>query len=93
MNQEEVEKLANLARIKTSSEELKELGEDIESIVKYISQIQEAELSTDIKNGDSLLRNVMREDGEPHSSGEYTQELLEALPQREDNYMKVKKIL
>lgn len=37
--------------------------------------------------------NVMREDGEPHESGLYTEKLLSAAPQREGQYIKVKKIL
>lgn len=37
--------------------------------------------------------NVMREDTEPHESGIYTEKLLSAAPQREGQYIKVKKIL
>jgi hypothetical protein len=35
----------------------------------------------------------MREDGEPHESGIYTQKILEQAPAREKDYIKVKKIL
>ena len=39
------------------------------------------------------LRNVMREDENPYEKGLYTEKLLEEAPEREENFVKVKKIL
>ena len=90
----EIEKLANLARIKLSSSEKKGLGKDIESILEYVSGIQKVSSPVSDKKPDSSeLINVMREDGQPHESGLYTEKILSEVPQREGDYVKVKKIL
>lgn len=98
ISEKEIEKLGDLARIKFSEEEKKELGKDIESILGYVSEIQKVSLdiSTKVKPL-SLQRpdfcNVMREDTEPHKSGIYTEKILDEAPKREGDYVKVKKIL
>lgn len=98
IGEKEIEKLANLARIKFSEEEKKELGKDIESILGYVSEIQKVSLdiSTKVKplslQGSDIC-NVMREDTEPHKSGIYTEKILNEAPKREGDYVKVKKIL
>ena len=93
MDRKELEKLAELARIDLPDGELQGLQKDMEAILNYVSQIQEVSESVDDVSGGGLLRNVMREDGKPHKSGIYTEELLSAVPQREGEYVKVKKIL
>lgn len=40
-----------------------------------------------------VLYNIMREDGEPHASGVFTEDLLAGVPAREGNRVSVKKIL
>ncbi len=89
---ETIRKLASLSRIGLKEGEDEKLATEIESVLKYVSEIKEA-------SGDELipqagaLRNVMREDGTPTPSETYTDILLEAVPEREGNYVKVKKIL
>lgn len=39
------------------------------------------------------IRNVFREDKNPHLSGEFTEDLLAEAPQRQGEFVKVKKIL
>ncbi|MBT3282829.1 Asp-tRNA(Asn)/Glu-tRNA(Gln) amidotransferase subunit GatC [bacterium] len=91
----DIEKLGDLARIKLSEEEKKGLKTDIESILGYVSEIQEvsSDLKRDTTSDKSEHINIMREDGEPHESGLYTEKILENAPQREGDYIKVKKIL
>mgnify|MGYP000344924570 CR=1 FL=1 len=97
ISDKEIEKLAGLARIKLSEKEKKGLKKDIESILGYVSEIQE--VSEEVAKGSPLLQqratlcNVMREDIEPHKSGLYTEKILKEAPQREGDYVKVKKIL
>lgn len=88
----DVEHLAGLARIAVSEEEKKILQHDLEGILAYISQIKDtvAELGVPEVGG---LYNVMREDGEPHESGIFTEDLLAGTPAREGNRVSVKKIL
>lgn len=93
----EIEKLAELGRLALSSEEKEILRKDMDSILQYVEQVNKvtANLSSEKKAG--TLRNVMREDtppaGGPHESGIFTEALLAAAPQRDGNYVKVKKIL
>lgn len=90
-----IEKLATLSRISVSPKEQKALKTDIDSILSYIEQIQEISVEgiTEEGVGISNLRNVMREDGEPHETGIYTKELLNEVPSVKDGYVEVKKII
>lgn len=99
IDDKEIKKLADLARIKLSDEEKEEFKIDIESILGYVSEIRE--ISSDISakkdcpflQKRTVLFNVMREDGEPHESGLYTEKILDEAPDRDGEYFKVKKIL
>lgn len=92
IKKEDIEKLATLSRIDVSEEEKEGLVKDIESILSYISEIQEVSSKKSIPTiGD--LRNVMRIDGEPHESEIYTKKILDEAPKKEKGYLKVKKIL
>lgn len=92
MKREEVQKLAELARIKVESPELDELARDIESILAYVSEIQDVTAEVpEPEVGEHY--NVVREDGEPHETGMHTESILEETPSREGNFIKVKRIL
>ncbi len=90
---EDIEKLAVLARISVSEGEKEGLRKDIEGILAYVGQIQKVSAELLEKKEAGALRNVMREDGEPHESGIFTDAFLSAAPQREGEYIRVKKIL
>lgn len=95
INDKDIEKLGNLARIKLSEEEKNIFSKDIDSILEYVSEIQKVSSNISI-NSDlqrTVLCNVMREDENSHKSGLYTEKILEEVPQKEGNYIKVKKIL
>jgi len=88
---EEVEHLAELARIEMSEEEKKELQKDLENILGYIDQIKEV---TDSASPVLLdHRNIMREDGEPHESGMHTDKILKEAPDSKNGYVVVKKVI
>ncbi len=96
MDREKVLHLAKLARIRLSNEEAESLSHEFEAILNYVGEVKGA-----IKGGDKgqplptsyPVRNVMREDGEGHEPGIYTEKLLAEAPATERNYFKVKKIL
>jgi aspartyl-tRNA(Asn)/glutamyl-tRNA(Gln) amidotransferase subunit C len=92
---EDIQKLAELSRIKIAPEEQESLRSDIQSILGYVDQIKKAEVAVDTKQTSNIddLHNVFREDGEPHESGIFTEKILSSAPDREENYLKVKKIL
>ncbi len=99
----DIEKLASLSRISLKEDEKESFTSEIDAILGYIDQIKQATSSTsdDLKNNsDLLVKNILRED-EPRdvdasigaSSGKHTENLLHASPDRDGQYIKVKKIL
>ncbi len=93
MKKEDIEHLAKLSRIAVSDSEATELAEDITSILGYVSEIEEITANAEIEKKVGALFNVMREDTEPHAAGLYTEDLLNLAPERDGQYVKVKKIL
>ncbi len=87
----EIEHLADLARIEISDVEKESIRKDIESILEYVGQVKN--VPTDTVRENPVLRNVMRQDVITHTAGEYSDDLLALSPDREGNYLKVKKIL
>ena len=99
---EDIEKLAQLARINVSLEEKDSIRKDIEGILAYVGRVKDM-ASGEINNQareeakeeseTPAVYNVMRKDVVTHESGEYTEVLLKAAPSRLGDYFKVKKIL
>lgn len=92
MKKEDIEKLAALSRIDISEQETEELLSEMEAILGYVSEIQEATTGAGVLEVGALC-NVMREDKDPHREGVYTKEILGEVPQTQDGYVKVKQIL
>ena len=88
---QEIKHLADLARIEMTDTEAEKMTNDVDSILEYVGQIKE--VSGDSAQTVPKLRNVMREDITTNKPGEYTEALLQNAPSREENYLKVKKIL
>lgn len=93
MEKKDIEHLAKLARIEVTDVEAEKLAGDITNVLTYVSHIEAVvgDVSSEKKVG--ALYNVMREDGEPHEAGIYTEDLLNAAPERDGQYVKVKKII
>ncbi len=91
----EIDKLAELSRVEMTSEEKKEVQKDLESILGYVSEIQE--VATDsVRSPEerlNVLHNVMREDKDVNEKGLYTDKIIKSAPKSEKGYIKVKKIL
>jgi aspartyl-tRNA(Asn)/glutamyl-tRNA(Gln) amidotransferase subunit C len=89
---EEVRKLAALARIKVEDTELEKFTREFDAILAYVETVSTVEISS-AEEEKSLLRNVMRADGEPHTTGRYTEKIVEQFPTKEGNALSVKQIL
>ena len=99
---EEVRKLAALARIKVEDAELEKFTREFDAILAYVGQLEKLDLK-DSGVEKPTLRNVMRIDGEPHTTGMYTEKLAEQFPARsffaeaskdkEGVYLEVKQII
>lgn len=96
MDSKEIKKLADLARIDMSEEEMEGIAKDFQSILAYVGQVQEVsgEMTDEVKNKDDYFtRNVMREDVVTNNSKENTDKILSNAPDTEDGFIKVKKIM
>lgn len=93
MKKEDIEHLAKLSRIAVTDIEAESLAESITNILGYISEIDEITADVEEIKEVGALYNIMREDGEPHEAGVYTEALLSAAPTRDGQYVVVKKIL
>lgn len=91
----DVTKLAALARIKLTEKEEKELAKEFDAILAYVDQIKSVAIDKEIPYGSEAtdLMNVMREDDESNPTRKNTQKLLALAPERQGDYIKVKKIL
>ena len=97
MDKEKIQNLAKLARIELKDEEAGELTREFGSILDYVGEVKRVATRTGATGktdkNDFHLRNILRKDEEPHETGLYTKELLEQAPAKNNNYIKVKKIL
>ncbi len=93
IKKEDIEHLATLSRIELTEDEAENFAKDITNILGYVSEIKDlaGEAAQEKKVG--ALFNVFREDSEPHAAGKYTDDLLALAPERQGQYIKVKKIL
>lgn len=94
MTPQDIAHLADLARIKLTDAEREQLAGEIDTILEYVSAVQE--IAGD--DGDATptvgpLHNVFRSDEVTTPPGTHTETLLAAMPQREGQYLKVQKIL
>ncbi|KND51391.1 MAG: aspartyl/glutamyl-tRNA(Asn/Gln) amidotransferase, C subunit [Parcubacteria bacterium C7867-001] len=89
---DDVKKLAALARITLSEEEIDTFTKEFEGILAYVGQIESLSVTPEV-NRAPAVRNVFREDGEPHEKGKYTEKLAAQFPERDGQYLKVKQII
>ena len=84
--------LAALARIDIDEAEMKKLEAEIPMILSFAAKVQEV-AGTAMVDTNPPHKNVMREDGNPHETGLYTEALLSAAPEREKGYVSVVQVL
>ena len=99
---DEVKKLAALARIRVDGSELEKFTKEFDAILAYVGQLESLQLPAS-SSQPPVLRNVMREDGEPHTPRAYTEKLVEQFPthssyaeaseDKEGVYLEVKQII
>lgn len=89
----DIEKLAKLARIELTQEEKESLLKEVDPILGYVAQLKEVVSSVGEVKKAGELRNVTREDSLPTETGSNTEVLVADMPESQDNYLKVKKIL
>jgi aspartyl-tRNA(Asn)/glutamyl-tRNA(Gln) amidotransferase subunit C len=89
----EIEKLANLARIKLDDSEKAGLASDIDSILTYVDQIKAATVDLDYKPTPAVVHNVFRLDESRVLPPLDIESILNEAPDREGDFVAVKKII
>ena len=89
----ELEHLATLARIKLTDDDKKSLVKEFDSILGYVDQLKKVEVSMDAEGRVGALKNVMRPDVVANTSPEDRERLLNEAPDREGDFIAVKKII
>lgn len=89
----EIEKLAQLARIKLEPVEKQSLTKEIDSILAYIDQIKKATIDIDYTPVPGVIHNVFRPDVARAVNPEDRERLLDEAPDREGEFIAVKKII
>lgn len=93
LSTDDVLKLAQLARISLSDDEVAEFSEELSAILQYVEQLSGVDVA-DLRPTNQVtgLTNVMRED-EVKDYGYKPEDLLKNVPRTQDNQLKVKRMI
>ncbi len=89
----QVKHLAELARIDITDEEAVGFQADFKNILGFVDQISEVDISLDKSQYRGPVVNVLREDDDSYTAGEFTEDIMENASETRDGYVKVQKIL
>lgn len=89
----DIKKLASLSRIQLSEEEEKKLLKEVDPILGYVAQLKEVTSVVGEAKVAGEHRNITRDDMNPTESATYTEAIVAEFPEKDKNYLKVKKIL
>lgn len=94
ITRKEVEHVAHLARIELNEKETIKFEKELSAILEFVEKLKEVDTST-VKplTGGTDLQNVWREDEQIDKKLEgKSVELLQAMPEKKDNWLKVKAV-
>ncbi len=92
LTEEEVKKVAEMARIELSETEVAKFQKDLSSVLDYVDELKNVNTDgLEIVSSVTGLENVQRPD-EPILV-DYQEEIMANAPERKDKYYKVKSIL
>ena len=90
---QDVLKLARLSRLQLTEDELLQFSEELSAILKYVEQLADVDTKGLVPTSQVTgLENVTRTD-EIADYGASPEDLLKNAPNREKNYIKVKRVL
>lgn len=94
MEEQEVSRIAGLARIKLSLPEIKKLAQELSSILDFVKKLNEVDTSNvePLFNTTSLV-DVVREDVELKDQSLGSKKALQNAPEKDNQYFKVKPVL
>ena len=94
LKREEIQQIANLARLELTEEELEAYGSQLSAILGYMDELKEVDVDNIMPTAQVTgLTNIAREDvAEPWPQDE-VQAALEQAPEREGKFIKLKRVL
>lgn len=92
MEIQNIKRLAEMARLDMTEEEMAGIAHDFEGILAYVDQVKQA---TGMAEDDVKFSfvNVVREDEVQNTPGFYTDKIVAEFPASLDGYLKVKQVL
>jgi aspartyl-tRNA(Asn)/glutamyl-tRNA(Gln) amidotransferase subunit C len=94
IDRSDLENLAQLARLELKEEEKDKLQKDLESILGYVSELDQVNITdSNISAGHALVTNIVRPDTNPNETGADQEVLLAEAPARSGDFVKVKPVL
>jgi len=92
IKKDDVEYMANLARIDLDEEEKESLQKDLSDIIGYIDRLKELDISDVLSSDHSIMiENVTREDIKVDC--DERRELIDNFTEEDEDYLKVRQIL
>ena len=89
----DIEKLAKLARIELTNDQKQRLLKEVDPILDYVTQLKEVVSKIGEAKVVGELRNVVRDDVNPTETSTNTKNIIADMPNSQDDYLKVEKIL
>lgn len=91
LTQKDIHHIAKLARLDLSAEEEERFSTQLSSILEYVSQLQEVDIA-DVQYEYQVegLRNILQEDIVIGCDEETRKRLLESMPEKVGDFLKVK---
>ena len=93
ITKEQIQHLGTLARIRLDDADVEKLESDMNDIVEYVSRIDAAVGDRALEKTVGVVYNVFREDEVTCTPGAHTDDMLAEMPERDGQYLRVKKIL
>jgi len=94
ISKEQVEHIAELARIELSDKEKEKFSQELSSILDYINKLSQLDLArTESVSQVTGLKNIFRKDEAENKDPNTAEEILRLAPARKGKYFKVPKIL
>ena len=89
----DLEHLAHLARIELKEADKASLLKEFDSILGYVDQLKKVKVDMDAAGRVGAVKNVTRPDAAENTSSEDRERLLAEAPNREGDFIAVKKII
>ncbi len=93
LTQEEVDKIAELARLELNEEEHSSFREQLSTILEYVGKLSEVDTQDTEPMSHSIpVKNVLREDEPVACAEDVRAGIIDSFPESKDNMLKVKAV-